>query len=386
MACLSFPPLFHGVRTQRTFWFARSYCATELGRWQRRCDRLTQLQRRIRFAALETITAGGRRIALPLPAVEAVRAPSRRELEYLAGFFDGDGCVSITRQTGAVSLSVGQNVDSADVLLHFRSVLGGGVYASKPASGSRKAMLQWKLTGVKMTTAAAALGTIPSMKQAQLLIAADGNVARANRPHVEQKLHVLKQRQHVPSQWSECLWPYFAGFFDAEGSINVDPRCTALCLELTQVNPCMLAHLLQFLHENRLRAWRLCNKGAHFALACKSLHQCKRTLKMLLENGLHVKQKQAELAIGLTTENHLWTRDEIFSLKGWQSGTTASTKKAQPVHQRYSDCKRRSPGRRIAPCFASSTNFVSNMPCKSSCLDVLSSGGTCGKPCDKEAR
>ena len=71
----------------------RGNLETELFQWRRRCDRLTHLQRRIRFPPLDTITVDGQDVKLPLPAVEAVRSPSQEELEYLVGFFDGDGCV-----------------------------------------------------------------------------------------------------------------------------------------------------------------------------------------------------------------------------------------------------------------------------------------------------
>ena len=98
---------------------------TDLDRWQRRCDRLTQLQRRIRFPRLETIIVDGKDIKLPLPAVEPGRSPNQEELEYLVGFFDGDGCVSMKTDTGAVQLVISQNIDSAEVLLLFRSFLGG---------------------------------------------------------------------------------------------------------------------------------------------------------------------------------------------------------------------------------------------------------------------
>ena len=80
------------------------------------------------------------------------------------GFFDGDGCVSMNK------LTISQNVDSAKVLLLFRSVLGGSVGRQSASTGSHRAVLQWQVWGSKMAAAAAALSAVPSMKQAQLLI------------------------------------------------------------------------------------------------------------------------------------------------------------------------------------------------------------------------
>ena len=293
--------------------------ATELdrlGRWQRRCERLTLLQQRIRFPPLGTITTGGEAYGLPLRSVHPKRAPSQDELKYLVGFFDGDGCVSM--QNGRVTLSICQSVDSANVLLRFRSLLGGGVGFLAAATGTSKAVLQWRVTGSKMAEAAAALSTVPSMKQEQLLIAANGNVAESDRPLVGKELKILKQKEHVPHNPPECSWPYFAGFFDAEGCIRVRPLNAGLQLSMEQVNPCVPTHLLHFLRENDLRTWSLHHRAACSSLVCTNTQECKKTLELLLENGLLVKRQQAELALSLTGENHLDVRDAISALNGLQ--------------------------------------------------------------------
>ena len=290
---------------------------TELGRWQRRCDRLTQLQRRIRFPALQTITVGGETYQLPLRTVHPTRAPSREELEYLVGFFDGNGYVTM-QSTGQVRLAVSRNVDSADVLLRFRSLLGGGVGFCRAATGTSKAALRWEVTGSKLTEAAAALGTIPSMKQEQLLIAAKGNVAEPDRPLVGKELKMLKKKEHVPHNPPECSWPYFAGFFDAEGCIRVRSLNAGLQLSMEQMNPCVPTHLLHFLREKDLRTWSLHHRAKCSSLVCTNTPECKKTLELLLENGLLVKQQQAELALSLTGENHLDVRGAISALNGLQ--------------------------------------------------------------------
>ena len=218
---------------------------TDLDRGQRRCDRLTQLQRRIRFPRLQTINVNGHDIKLPLPAAEPVRTPAQEELEYLVGFFDGDGCVSMNRKTGEAQLAIGQNVDSAEVLLHFRSLLGGSICRHSASTGSHKAMVRWQVYGPKMKAAAETLCRVPSMKQAQLLIAANGSVADNDSARVAERLQTLKGSQHVLDQWSDCSWPYFAGFFDAEGCIRVRPLHAGLQLSLDQVNPCVLVRLFR---------------------------------------------------------------------------------------------------------------------------------------------
>ena len=318
MACVSFAISTKALRRCVPSLFVRSYSATDLDRWHRRCDRLAQLQRRIRFPPLQTLTVGGQTYELPLAAAEPSQTPSQEELEYLVGFFDGDGCVTMNKQTAQVILQVEQNVDLADVLLHFRALLGGGVYNQLRATGSRKAVLRWSVAGTKMQEAAAALSSIPSMKRAQLQIASMGNVALHDRAFVEKKFQAFKQKHHVPRPLPNCSWPYFAGFFDAEGSIHVSPgRC--LRLQLSQVNSCILGQLQHFLHQIQLPSWGLYHYSHSSVLLCCNGAESKESLKRLLANGLRVKRQQAELALNLSADNHLQIRDAISALNGWQA-------------------------------------------------------------------
>ena len=215
-------------------------------------------------------------------------------------------------------LAISQSVDSAEVLLSFRSLLGGSVCRQSASTGSKKAKVQWRVTGSKMTAAAQTLSAVPSMKRAQLLMATTGYVAENDRARVGQRLQMFKLRQHVPDQWCQCSWPYFAGFFDAEGTIVISPTSTSLRLEVKQVNPCMLVHLLRFLGKNRLQGWSLRHNASYSLLVCNKLPDCKKTLELLLASGLLVKAKQAELALKLSAENHLEIRDAISSLKELQ--------------------------------------------------------------------
>ena len=260
----------------------------------------------------------GEDVKLPLPAVDPVRTPSQEELEYLVGFFDGDGCVSMKKETGEIQMAIRQNVDSAEVLLLFRSLLGGGICRQSASTGSKKAQVQWKVCGSKMSAAAGTLSRIPSIKQAQLLMAKQGCIADNDKARVWECLKMSRRRQHVPDRWSECSWPYFAGFFDAEGSITVRPASAGLMLSMSQVNPCVPVHLLRFLHEKQLRTWSLHHRTSCSSLVCANVKESKKTLELLLAHGLLVKQKQANLALSLSAENHLQIRDAISSLNGLQ--------------------------------------------------------------------
>ena len=179
------------------------------------------------------------------------RNPTQEELEYLVGFFDGDGCVSMRSGNGQIDLQISQNIDSAEVLLHYRELLGGGICKHRAGTGKKKATLSWQVCGSKMRHVAALLAQIPSMKQAQLKIAAGGNIEGPRRERIREQLFQLKQKDHIVKKL-KCTWSYFAGFFDAEGSVTVKALSVGLGLQVKQLNPFALERLLGFLHDSRL--------------------------------------------------------------------------------------------------------------------------------------
>ena len=307
------PARFHAQWWQRCF-----ATASEWNKWQRRCNRLSQLQGRIKFPPLTSFTVEGVTHNLPMKSVgPPERHPTREELEYLVGFFDGDGCVTMGAGNGEIHLNIGQNIDSAHVLLHYRELLGGGISRHKIGTGKTKAALQWQICGSKMRHVAALLGQIPSMKQAQLKIAAGGKIAGPRRERIGEQLFQLKQKDHIAKKLA-CTWAYFAGFFDAEGSVTVHASWVGVQLDVIQINPFILKCLLEFLHDSKLDSWRLLQGQNSARLVCRDLATSKETLKRLLDHGLLVKQKQAQLALSLNAANHKKVREAVMELNGWQ--------------------------------------------------------------------
>ena len=257
--------------------------ASEWNRWQRRRDRLTKLQQRITFPQLKSITVEGVTYTLPLKAVGPPdQEPTQEELEYLVGFFDGDGCVSMRSRTGEISLQITQNIDSAQILLLFRDKLGGGVSRHKNGTGLHKACLIWQVYGSTMHRAALLLGRIPLT----------------------------------------MTWPRFAGFFDAEGSVSVRAHSVMLQLTIMQANPFILKHILAFLQNHGLQKWALYEHKSISQLSCSDLPTAKRTLELLLSSGLLVKKMQAKLALSMDRNNHQQVRKEVMKLNGWQNRCT----------------------------------------------------------------
>ena len=220
-------------------------------------------------------------------------------------------------KSGQISLQITQSIYSARVLLMFRDKLGGGVSKKASGTGKTRAMLRWQVFGSKIQRVAALLAQIPSMKQAQLKIAAGGKIARPSRERIREQLFQLKQKDHIVKKLKSS-WSYFAGFFDAKGSVTAKALSVALELQVTQLNPFVLERLLGFLHDSRLDAWRLRRVGNCATLSCTDLATSKQTLKRLLDHGLLVKQKQAKFALSLNAANHKKIREAIIELNGWQ--------------------------------------------------------------------
>ena len=323
---MSFQVVWATVRVSRRLhppWWQRCFAtASEWNRWQRRFDRLTQLQKRIKFPQPKSATVEGIAYALPLKAVgPPEQEPTQEELEYLVGFFDGDGCVSMRSQSGQISLQIGQSIDSAEVLLMFRDKLGGGVSRHSNRTGLRKACLIWQACGSTMRRAALLLSRIPSMKQGELQIAAGDHIRESDRAKVAEQLRFFKCKDYSPTSLT-VTWPQFAGFFDAEGSVSVCSYSVGLHLRIGQVNSCILKHLLSFLHRNGLDKWNLYDYENITKLTCEDLGTAKRTLERLLSSGLRLKKMQAQLALSLSPSNHQQVRKDVMNLNGWQNRCT----------------------------------------------------------------
>ena len=292
--------------------------STLIAKWQRRRDRLTAVMKRLEFPRLESFVIDGERFPLPLSSVDAPKGlPRKDELEYLVGFFDGDGCVTLDARRKRMTLQLAQRATSAKVLLRFRAGFGGGIYAACSATGFCEATLKWQIGGAKMRQAAQLMASVPAMKQAQLSIAAGNqDCTRSRLNGVAEKLKMLKRRDHIPTSMS-CSWPYFAGFFDAEGSVQVAASYVGLRLQVGQVNGHVLQSLLELLHQNGLTRWRLHHGCDASILWCKHRETCNQT-QNLLAHGLSVKSRQADLALTLTQRNHMEIRDAVSSLGGRQ--------------------------------------------------------------------
>ena len=292
----------------------------EFSEWQRRRDELRSLLQSMKFPPIESFIVDGVTYGLPLKAIPPPKQkPTREELEYLCGFFDGDSCVTMEAPTGRFRLRAKQSIINVHILLRFRRVFGGGVYASAQRTGFSQATLVWQVAGKFASLVAGLMAKVPSMKQSQLEIAASGTVEAVHRSKVKAKLKTMKQKNYIPTSLA-VTWPYFAGFFDAGGCIHVRvDTSSSVNLEISQVNPAVLEFLLSFLQDQGLDRWKLRHYSKASYLKSQHHQTCKLTLKHLLQNGLSGKREEAKIALELTPSNHQKIRDKLFLLNGRQS-------------------------------------------------------------------
>ena len=111
---------------------------------------------------------------------------------YLAGFFDGDGCVSRAGLSGC-QLVVGQQFRGSDVLVAFLDAFGGSICLHTPGKGNTKPVLKWSAYGEAARFAAAKLHAHCLVKQEQLSIVTNWPQEAAKREELALRLKSLKQ-------------------------------------------------------------------------------------------------------------------------------------------------------------------------------------------------
>lgn len=284
---------------------------------QRRIGALKRLQNTLELPPLSEFEAFGQKYPLPLKACqpEMAEVPVER-LQYLAGFFDGDGCV--TSRDGRPYLSVGLSNCSAEALLFFRDAFGGGIGGSVPGRGLKKPVLQWKLYSEAVCLEAAQhLLKYSILKRSQLQLLIDWPSKSDQRRQAVQHLRHLKSCDF--NEDGELSWPWLAGFVDAEGCIGIRPEAKHIFLNIVQKNEAVLERILGFLQEERIRTGQVRHDGrsAH-VLWVSAQESVLILLHNLLRNGLLLKREQAETAVMVKELDHDDLRRRISAIAGNQ--------------------------------------------------------------------
>lgn len=244
----------------------------------------------------------------------------KASIAYLAGFFDGDGCVSAQTNLFGSRLQVGQQLFGSAILVAFLDAFGGSIGLHIAGKGNRKPMLIWRASGETARCAAAALRVHCLVKREQLDIAANWPQEAAQRRELALRLKSLKQGPPNLVVPTTISWNYFTGFFDAEGCIRVASKGKSVRLEVCQKDGSIL-HVVRHFLLDKLPA------GSHVPIY-NVAGQCQRltvlssdvvvlVLREMTENGLLLKRPTALHVLHSLHLPHSLLRDEP-AIKGNQ--------------------------------------------------------------------
>lgn len=275
----------------------------------------TQWPRLLRFHGSD-----GEAYELPLrsqktcPSPPPLPADADDILQYLGGFFDGDGCVA--GYLAHCRLVVGQSFDKAEILILFQATFGGSISRHRAGTGLRKPMIKWEISGQACRRAARLLAPYSLTKQRQLLLAADWPEHAFGRQQFVVELSRLKR--HDSAVVGPCSVRYLAGFFDAEG--NILPRhYISIRLRMVQKFRTVLDCLLRFLMQDLGIQATLTKERECFCLNVHGTSRAKQALHSMLSAGMLGKAKQAKLALTLTPENEAQVHADLAEMVGNQS-------------------------------------------------------------------
>ena len=250
----------------------------------------------------------------PVPHAQMDNFPNAG-LQFLSGFFDGDGCVRPQTNLSGCRLIVAQSFRKVAVLLSFLEVFGGTISRHSNGKGLCQPMLCWHVGGFPARLAAHALAANSITKRKQLQLAAAWPWERCGQEACRDELRALKK--YDSAEAGPCSLGYFTGFFDAEGCL-CHLGGARLSLQVKQKFPTVLQCLREFLAEN-YGCVHLYGYKTHSALSVSRTSICKEVLRAMLSSGLICKAEQAKLAIGLTPQNSLPVRLALGEQVGNQS-------------------------------------------------------------------
>ena len=255
----------------------------------------------VHWSSLQAFEAHGKTYALPLKhAGVSLTLPTTERLRYLAGFFDGDGCVLPEPGLSGCRLVVNQTINQAAVLILFLEAFGGNISVEHHGVGLHQPILRWRVFGCNAARAARLLVPFSITKGQQLLLAASWPQGRFERHQCKEKLACLKQYDSAVA--AHCSWEYIAGFFDAEGHVRACGQAQ-LSLHVFQKFGTVLACLKDSLAQGMRIDARMYMYSYGCCLSMTRTSQCKQVLRALLPAGLLCKAEQANWAISMTREN-----------------------------------------------------------------------------------
>ena len=244
------------------------------------------------------------------------------DVRYLAGFFDGDGCVSAQASLSGCYLQMSQTAANNWILFQFLMKFGGGISVISQGCGSTAPVIGWRAFGETARRTSSILEKHCNVKKEQLKIAASWPRCREDRDTCRARLAELNKWNQFRGYLHKTAlsWNYVSGFFDAEGCIGVDPVSKNLQLKIGQRDPEIL-HILQmffFEHLPEQNTVNLYSKPSSHLLTSSQRATSLAILTNLLEHGLQLKRSEALHALNVSTSSHSELRRNVGKGKGKQ--------------------------------------------------------------------
>ena len=286
---------------------------------QRRIDVLKSFQSRLLWPPLTELEDFGQSFPLSLrhAAADSTVLPQPL-LSYLAGFFDGDGCVSTSQV--ACRLYLSQAAPKHKVLSLFANTFGGTVRTHRRGLGLCQPSLQWAITGRAAQRAASKLAAECVVKSPQLRVAASWPADKNLRLDAKRRLTALNSHSQYDTAHRSCSWAYIAGFFDAEGCISCQAAGGSIRLSVSQKSTSVLRWIDNFWRSDlRLTSsWTLSGSSGVTEIRVARQSDIHLMMRRLLDNGLLLKKPQALLGLSFKELHCAELRDEMSRLSGNQ--------------------------------------------------------------------
>ncbi|CAJ1440089.1 unnamed protein product [Effrenium voratum] len=282
---------------------------------QKRFRRLKQIADKLEWPRPTSFEALGATHPLPFRwQPPPARAPDALQVTYLAGFFDGDGCVTSNGQSGT-QMRVSQSVHNAGILLQFIEAFGGSILLQSKGQGFNQPVLLWCASGESARNAAKAMHPCSAVKTAELALALVWPSCPKERHQSVMELAALKQMPNGVSSQFVMSWAYLAGFFDAEGCIRLRAGAVSLAIEISQKHASILHVAATFLQDavGCKVSWSLNVATGVHVISVTERYYVTEILRQMLEAGLFVKEASANVALALTASTHQELRQAMAS-------------------------------------------------------------------------
>lgn len=288
--------------------------------------RLKQHLKQQKWPRLTHVEVDGWRLKLPIrfedldPDLIAGFGPI--DEEYLAGFFDGDGCVAAQTHLSGTLLRTTQSAENCRSLLRFLIKYGGSICLGRSGYGSASPTLVWSVFGEEARRTACILRAHCFVKKEQLGIAVSWPSCRVERKVLNAKLGYLKTVEPSLPVGQAISWSYLAGFFDAEGCISMDRASKNIRLEISQRDAAILKVIQDFIFSRLASqdlAIKLYGSFDKHALVSTRTSTTAMILKSLLDHGLQWKRPAALHALRVPNSSHSNLRRDLGVGKGKQS-------------------------------------------------------------------